>query len=178
MLVEAGCSDLSVAQCHLPSQNPAGELQRTSLIAKSQYVASPYPAAAQDAAVRALEAAQSEIPALGAGLAFDSYGGAINAVAPDATAFVHRGALCQIQISASGASAPSDVAAAQSWLAGTAAALAPYSDGQAYQNYIDPTLADWQQAYYGSNLPRLVEVKRAYDPDDLFHFAQSIPTAI
>jgi hypothetical protein len=64
-----------------------------------------------------------------------------------------------------------------SWLAAAGAALAPHTSG-AYQNYIDPTLLDWRQAYYGANLPRLVKVKAAVDPDDFFHFAQSIPTTL
>jgi Berberine and berberine like len=44
-------------------------------------------------------------------------------------------------------------------------------------NYIDSTLKGWQQAYYGSNLDRLIQVKQTYDPDDAFTFAQSIPTS-
>ena len=43
--------------------------------------------------------------------------------------------------------------------------LAPVAQG-AYQNYIDPELNDWQQAYYGDNLSRLMSVKGKYDPDD------------
>ncbi|MGH9088054.1 MAG: BBE domain-containing protein [Acidimicrobiales bacterium] len=114
--------------------------------------------------------------AAGGGFVFDSYGGAINQVAADATAFVHRGELAGVQYSVTwtATASPSVVTAASSWLRLATRAVAPYTHG-AYQNYLDPTLADWQQAYYGANLTRLVEVKRSVDPDDVFHFAQSIP---
>ena len=53
--------------------------------------------------------------------------------------------------------------------------MTPYMDGSAYQNYIDPALPDWAHAYYGANLARLMQVKKAWDPDNTFRFAQSIP---
>jgi FAD/FMN-containing dehydrogenase len=177
MLVEAGCDSQTVAQCHLATQNPAGTLQRSAYAAKSAYVAKPLPSAGLAAAVAAVEHLRAEHPGLGGGLAFDAYGGAINRVRPGATAFVHRNAICAIQATVTWGSVPSgpSFAAGEGWLASAAEALAPYTTGGAYQNYIDPRLADWQRAYYGSNLARLSAVKRTYDPDDVFHFAQSIP---
>jgi FAD/FMN-containing dehydrogenase len=178
MLIEAGCEGSTVAQCHLPSQNPAGTQSRAAFAAKSAYVTQPMPQAGLTAVVDQVASLATELPAEGGGMVFDAYGGAINRVPADATAFVHRDAIAAIEYSVSwGGADPSVVpAGVTSWLDGASGALAPYTDG-AYQNYIDPTLSDWQQAYYGANLDRLRSVKRAADPDDFFHFAQSIPPA-
>jgi FAD/FMN-containing dehydrogenase len=176
MFIEAGCEGMSVGECHLPSQTEDGTLSRSAYAAKSTFVTSPLSANGLAAAADAVASSQQIAPGLGAAFLFDSYGGAINSVAPSATAFVHRQALAGIQMTGTWGSGtePSDAA---SWLASAANALAPYTSG-AYQNYIDPTLADWQQAYYGANLARLVKVKAAVDPDNFFHFAQSIPTTL
>ena len=56
--------------------------------------------------------------------------------------------------------------------------LSPKFNGYAYQNFMDRGQESWQQAYYGENFARLVDVKRAWDPDDFFSFAQSIPTSL
>jgi len=177
MLVEAGCAEITLAQCHLQAPGTPGTLARSAFAAKSAYFSTAPPSAGVAAIVDAVESFQRELPQLGGGLAFDPYGGAINAVAADATAFVHRDALCQLQMSGSWGSGTSaaGTAAVAAWLSETATRLAPYTNGEAYQNYIDPTLADWPRAYYGANLPRLESIKRAYDPDDVFSFDQSIP---
>jgi len=176
MMIEAGCEGSTVEACHLPGQTPTGDLSRSAFAAKSAYLRAPLPAAGVGALSAAVGGFAASVPGAGGGFVFDAYGGAINAVPADATAFVHRDALAAIEYSVSWSSVadPTVVAAGAAWLTAAEAELAPYADG-AYQNYIDPTLTDWQHAYYGANLARLVAVKGARDPDDFFHFAQSVP---
>jgi len=103
--------------------------------------------------------------------------GAVNSIPPDATAFVHRDSLFDIQYQARWRrGAPKHVADANiEWTNDLYERTRPYRSGFAYQDYIDPELEDWQRAYYGANLDRLRRVKAKHDPDNLFRFAQSIP---
>jgi hypothetical protein len=100
-------------------------------------------------------------------------GGAVARVPAGATAFVHRSPVHYVSV-ISLWQEDSDTAANVSWADDLAGALRPHLTGEVYQNYADTGLADWAGAYYGANYPRLQQVKRAYDPDDFFHHAQSI----
>lgn len=53
-------------------------------------------------------------------------------------------------------------------------ALLPYVNDGAYINFMMKESEDKVQAAYGENYPRLVEVKRKYDPDNFFHINQNI----
>ena len=57
------------------------------------------------------------------------------------------------------------------------AAMRPYVSGGAYVNYCDLDLTNWQDAYWGGNLPRLKQIKAMFDPNNIFAHAQSVPSA-
>jgi FAD/FMN-containing dehydrogenase len=179
MLVEAGCDDIAPAACRLTAPGGPGTLSRAMFNAKSAYGSRVMSSAGLEAVVEVVTHASEAAPDAGAALIFDAYGGEINSPRPDATAFVHREALFGVQMTLefSPEADPATIPQHSLWLDQAALALAPSCNGEAYQNYIDPMLKDWEKAYYGSNLARLSEVKHRYDPDDIFRFAQSIPPA-
>jgi hypothetical protein len=109
-------------------------------------------------------------------LAMFSWGGAINRVPTAETAFVHRAGHFLLAVGADWGAADSGrvVDANVAWVSGFWQALQPDVMPFSYQNFADPELKDWPQAYYGSNLARLQLVKAAVDPDDVFRFPQSI----
>ena len=108
----------------------------------------------------------------------DSYGGKIADVGAGATAFPRRaGTQYCIQYFSSWSRA-ADTSTHLAQVAKVYAAMRPHMPGASYVNYCDLDLPDYATAYWGNNLARLVAVKQQYDPDDLFHHAQSVPLSV
>ena len=111
-----------------------------------------------------------------------SYGGRINTVASDATAFPHRDTVMRIQYTTAWADPTLDDRYVD-WLRRLYREI--YADTQgvpdpkdgAYINYPDDDMADpavntsgipWSTFYYKDNYPRLQKIKAAWDPKDVF----------
>ncbi|MEV6297088.1 FAD-binding oxidoreductase [Streptomyces sp. NPDC051896] len=174
MEVYAGCSSFSTAaQCHLPGstpgRSPQGRLGRETYAARSDFFDRSLSPAGIQTVLRQIASVRG-----GAGsIAFTALGGAVNRVSPTATAFVHRRSRMLAQYLASWGAGASGTTA-QSWLTSAHDAMKPYASGAAYQNYTDPTLRDWKTAYYGDAVTRLGKVKKQYDPDRFFSYAQGL----
>jgi hypothetical protein len=107
---------------------------------------------------------------------FQAYGGAIADVGEDASAFSHRRTLIEFFAGGTWADPAEDdhrIAAARTW----AATMEPFSSG-VYVNVIADAGDDGVgRAYNATQLTRLAELKRTYDPDNVFHLNQNIKPA-
>lgn len=99
--------------------------------------------------------------------------GACHDVAADATAFGHRDATYAVVIAGMWPD-PADNEANTAWVKDYDAAIAPHSLGGGYINFASADDQSKVAANYGVNYPRLQEVKRRYDPSNLFHLNQNI----
>jgi FAD/FMN-containing dehydrogenase len=101
-------------------------------------------------------------------------GGAMARVPVEATAFAHRTSRHMAHVAAV-YQRPEDAAEHRAWVDRFAAALQD-GDARAYVNFLgDEGQARVHDAYPGPTWDRLVEVKRRYDPTNLFHLNQNIP---
>jgi FAD/FMN-containing dehydrogenase len=99
--------------------------------------------------------------------------GACNRVASDATAFAYRDATFATVIAGMWPD-PADNDANIEWVRDYYDATAPLSEEGGYVNFMSGDDQERIRANYGGNYDRLVDVKREYDPDNLFHLNQNV----
>ncbi len=57
--------------------------------------------------------------------------------------------------------------------------ISKYVSKYCYANTVDYDLGkDYLDAYYGDNVDKLIEIKKKYDPNNVFHWEQSIPVSL
>jgi FAD/FMN-containing dehydrogenase len=101
-------------------------------------------------------------------------GGAMARVSNDATAFAHRDRAVMINVAALYES-PDQAAPHEKWVDDFVKALRKEQTG-VYVNFLgNEGAARVREAYPGSTWDRLVEIKRRYDPNNLFRLNQNIP---
>ncbi|MFK3982410.1 FAD-binding oxidoreductase [Micromonospora sp. NPDC050397] len=171
-----GCAELTPEQSHRVGHNPDATLHRSGFLREQyRYTDRPFDAAELTALVSHFDADRQ--PGQLRALHCMSLGGVANQVGPTATAYVHRSAQFIVGLASEVVQpAPGLPEAVEAFAAGAAALLEPIASG-AYVNFPGATVPDWQTAYYGQNYPRLVRVKRRYDPDNLFAHGRSIGQA-
>jgi FAD/FMN-containing dehydrogenase len=102
-----------------------------------------------------------------------SYGGAIQNIASNATAFAHRSALYQLEYYVAYLN-ESDMESSLNWINSFYNSMSQYLAPFAYVNVADSNLNQFLTDYYADNKDRLQQIKKRYDPDNLFRYQQSI----
>jgi len=104
-------------------------------------------------------------------------GGAMARVPVDATAFGHRGAKVMVNIAAIH-ERPEERREHRTWVTGLAKALSGGTTAPAYAGFVgDEGEEGARRAYPPATLKRLAQVKRTYDPDNLFRLNLNVPPA-
>jgi hypothetical protein len=129
-----------------------------------------------DAAVQTMVAAFEASPSIMSGMVVEHFHGEMCRIAPTATAFPHREPGYNLVLIGQWLD-PAESAANVAWVRETYAALEPYMAPKNYVNYLADDEGELVANAYGPNLARLVEVKRQYDPDNLFRLNHNIDPA-
>jgi len=126
-----------------------------------------------DPAVETMTTAFEQAPSELCALVVEDFHGAVTRVAATATAYPHRQPGYNLFLIAQW-SDPDQTDAGIAWARETFDALSPYMAARSYANYLPADDYDRVREAYGPNYERLVELKRRYDPGNLFRLNHNI----
>jgi FAD/FMN-containing dehydrogenase len=126
-----------------------------------------------DAALDTLVQHVPDMPSGASGVGLQHLHGAAGRVAPDATAFPHRADQYDLLI-LSQWDDPEDSERNIAWTRSLFEAMTPHLQHAVYVNNLGAEGPERVRFAYGLNAPRLAEVKRRYDPANVFRLNQNI----
>ncbi|NDZ16537.1 FAD-linked oxidase [Variovorax sp. WS11] len=129
-----------------------------------------------DAALDLMIEAAGRLPGPECEIFIAQLGGAMERAAPSATAFVGRDARYIMNVHGRWSDARDD-AAVRAWARQVFQDVAPHATGSGYVNFLTEDEAGRVEASYGMNYPRLQQLKRRFDPGNLFRMNLNIEPA-
>lgn len=126
-----------------------------------------------DATIEILLDAVRNLPGPECEIFIGHVGGAAGRIAADATAFPQRSSHFVMNVHARWRDPEMDQACID-WARGIYEAAKPHAAGTAYVNFMPEDEPERVEAAYGPNYRRLAELKRKYDPQNLFRMNQNV----
>jgi len=126
-----------------------------------------------DAAIDLMVKFATEIPSPQGEIFLGLVSGQANRVPADATSYAHRDARFVLNVH-SRWEQPEDDKKCITWAREFFKATAPHATGGVYVNFLTQDEGERTRAAYGANYGRLVQLKRKYDPTNLFRVNQNI----
>jgi FAD/FMN-containing dehydrogenase len=163
--VEVGPMPYPVMNTLLDEGYPIGALN---------YWLSTFTSSLSDELIRVLMERFATVPSPMTGILFEHFHGAVTRVGVSDTAVPHRDVGWNMLIPSVWTD-PADTEANVAWTRETFAALRQHMGAGRWLNYLgDDQAEDAIRAAYGPNYDRLREVKRQFDPDNVFHLNHNI----
>ena len=164
LMLEVGPMPYPVMNTLLDGAYPKGALN---------YWLSSFTTGLPDALIDTMLERFASVPSPMSAILLEHFHGAVTRVGPTDTAVPHRDEGWNLLLPSEWVD-PADTEANIAWTKDTFAALSEHFSGGRWLNYLADDQDDAIRAAYGPNYDRLVEVKRRYDPDNVFHLNHNI----
>ena len=167
LMVEVGPMPYPVMNTLLDAAYPKGALN---------YWLSSFTTGLPDPLIDAIVERFQSVPSPMTAILLEHFHGAVTRIDPTETAVPHRDEGWNLLLPSEWLD-PAHTEANIAWTKDTFAALSEHFSGGRWLNYLGDDQDDAITSAYGPNYARLVEVKRRFDPDNVFHLNHNIPPA-